>query len=62
LWDELKRRLNSYEAVPTSMHVLWESMQVEWERITKQVCVNLIDSIPRRIVAVLKAKGGNTKY
>ena len=60
LWGELER-LNSYEVVPTSTHVLWERVQVEWEKITKEVCVNMIDSMPRRIAAVLKAKGGNTK-
>lgn len=62
LWDELERRLNSYEAVPTSIHALWERVEVEWEKISKEVCVNLIDSMPRRVAAVLKAKGGYTKY
>jgi hypothetical protein len=35
---------------------------VEWEKIPKEVCVNLIESMPRRIKAVIKAKGGNTRY
>ena len=62
LWDELERRLNSYDTVPTSMHGLWERVEVEWEKIPKEVCVNLIDSMPRRVAAVLKAKGRSTKY
>jgi hypothetical protein len=35
---------------------------VEWKKITKEECQKLIESMPRRIAAVIKAKGGNTKY
>ena len=27
-----------------------------------EVCQNLIESMPRRVAAVVKAKGGHTKY
>ena len=36
-------------------------MQLEWDRIPKEVCRNLIESMPRRIEAVIKAKGAQTK-
>ena len=32
-----------------------------WERVA-EVCQNLIESMPRRLEAVIKAKGGHTKY
>ena len=32
------------------------------EQIPKKVCQNLIESMPRRVADVIKAKGGNTKY
>jgi hypothetical protein len=35
---------------------------MEWEKIPKEVCQNLIESMPRRVAAVLRAKGGHTKY
>ena len=35
---------------------------MEWERISVKECQKLIESMPRRIKAVLKAKEGNTKY
>jgi hypothetical protein len=37
-------------------------MAVEWEKITKEECQKLMESMPRRVAAVIKAKGGNTKY
>jgi hypothetical protein len=62
LWDHLKRQLNGYERVPTSIHELKGRIEVEWNKIPRDVCVKLIESIPRRIEAVIKAKGGYTKY
>jgi len=62
LWHLLKKRLQQYEEPPTSVHELWERVQVEWEKITKEECQNLIESMPRRVAAVARAKGGYTKY
>jgi transposase len=62
LWAHLKRRLAEYDTEPSGMIELWERVQVEWNKIPQQVCMDLIESMPRRIAAVLKAKGGNTKY
>jgi hypothetical protein len=41
---------------------LWERVEAEWDKIPPQVYMDLIESMPRRIAAVLKAKGGYTKY
>jgi hypothetical protein len=62
LWWHLKRRLAEYETPPGGLEELWRRCQVEWEKIPKEVCQNLIESMPRRVQAVLKAKGGFTKY
>lgn len=62
LWHLLKRRLGEYDYPPSSIHQLWERVQVEWEKISAAECQSLIESMPRRIEAVLKAKGGYTKY
>ena len=62
LWDHLKRKLEGYERAPTGILELWERVQVEWEKIESEVCQNLIESMPRRVAAVLKAKGGHIKY
>lgn|SRR5215470_2064560 len=62
LWAYLKRKLGEYETHPRSIHELWERIEVEWEKIPQEFCINLIHSMPRRIEALLKAKGGYTKY
>ncbi|SPC67814.1 probable transposase [Ustilago sp. UG-2017b] len=41
---------------------LLKRCEAEWAAITPETCRNLIESIPHHIEAVLKAKGGNTKY
>ncbi|KAJ8475368.1 hypothetical protein ONZ51_g6604 [Trametes cubensis] len=62
LWGVLKRKLATYPKPPTSMQELWERVQVEWEAISVEECQKLVESMPNRIAAVLKAKGGYTKY
>jgi ADP-dependent phosphofructokinase/glucokinase len=41
---------------------LWERVEKEWDTFTKEDCQKYIDSMPKRIEAVIKAKGGYTKY
>jgi transposase len=62
LWHYLKKRLAEYEVPPRSIQELWERVQKEWDKIPASVYQNLIESMPRRIQAVLEAKGGYTKY
>jgi hypothetical protein len=62
LWGHLKRCLSARATQPTGMLDLWERVQEEWEKISQEVVVKLIDSMPHRIEAVIKAKGGPTKY
>jgi len=62
LWQYLKQRLATYETDPVGMHELWEHVEAEWNKIPQQICIDLITSMPRHVAAVLKAKGGYTKY
>ena len=62
LWHHIKKKLGQYEEPPSGVHELWERVQAEWDRIELEVCQNLIESMPRRVEAVYKAKGGYTKY
>src|SRR5262249_19945108 len=62
LWWYLKGKLAEYENEPTNMHEMWVRVKAEWEKIPKQVCLDLIESIPRRVAIVLEAKGVYTKY
>ena len=62
LWGYLKCKLAAYPKPPGGVEELWEHIQVEWEAIPVEECRNLIRSMPDRIQAVIKAKGGYTKY
>ena len=62
LWAHIKRQLADYNEAPVGMNELWLRVEAEWDKIEKETCVNLIHSMPRRVAAVLKAKGGYTKY
>jgi transposase len=62
LWDHLKRQLQKYDTPPKGVHELWDRVVKEWNGIPPKVCQNLIESVPRRLQAVIKAQGGHTKY
>lgn len=62
LWEELKKALKKYPTAPKGVHELWERVVVEWNKIPPETCQKLIESMPRRIQAVIKANGGHTKY
>ena len=40
----------------------WRRVEEEWNKMPDSVCKNLVASMPRRVQAVIKAKGGYTKY
>ncbi len=61
-WNHLKRSLSGYESAPTGVHQLWERVVVEWGKISVEECQKWIGSMPRRVEAVIKAKGAHTKY
>jgi len=62
LWMELKKALKKYPIAPKGVHELWDRVVVEWNGIPPETCQRLIESMPRRVQAVIRAKGGHTKY
>ena len=62
LWYLLKRRILGYEKPAGGVWELWERASVEWGKIKEEDSQNLIESMPRRLAAVIKAKGGHPKY
>src|SRR3979490_2242067 len=62
LWDHAKNRLKEYPTPPKGVWQIWERVEEVWNNIPPELCQNLIESMPRRLEAVIKAKGGNTKY
>jgi hypothetical protein len=55
-------KLKEYPNSPNGVLELWERVEKEWNDIEPLVVQNLIESMPRRVVALIKAKGEYTKY
>jgi transposase len=63
LWEHLKKKLRERGSIPEGMLDLWKRVNDIWEEETPmEVCRNLIRSMPERMQAVIKAKGGNTRF
>jgi transposase len=62
LWHHLKVKLSAYERKAKGIHELWERCDKEWNSFTVETCRKYIESMPGRVQAVLKAKGGHTRY
>jgi hypothetical protein len=50
-------RLKEYEEPPSGVLELWKRVENVWNDIPPEMCQNLIESMPRRTQAVIKAKG-----
>ena len=62
LWNHLDRQVRKRKPLPQTKQDLITAIQEEWSNISLEKLQNLIMSLPHRIEAVIKAKGGNTKY
>jgi DDE superfamily endonuclease len=61
LWDHIKRKLK--DLLPAGdLDQLWEQVQDIWNAIDKDTCFRLVRSMPKRLEAVRKAKGGYTSF
>jgi len=47
---------------PTNLHQLNDAILSIWANISKECFHHLVESMPHRINAVLKAKGGQTQF
>ncbi len=60
LWDYIKRELKKYTI--KNLKELREKVLEIWYKIPKEVCQKLIDSMPRKFEAVIRANGKHTRY
>ncbi len=60
LWGIVKRKMRNKR--PKNADELKATVKETWASIPPQQCHKLIISMPRRIEAVIKAKGDHTKY
>jgi DDE superfamily endonuclease len=60
LWPVVARALQGRTF--SSRDALWTAIEAEFQAISPAFIQNLYSSIPRRLFAVIGAKGGHTKY
>ena len=62
IWDDMGRALRDRDVQPTNLDELTVALREEWDALPLEKINNLIDSMPRRIAALLRARGGHTRY
>lgn len=62
LWDQLKRQVRSRNPAPTTLQELEEAVIEEWARIPQEEALKLVRSMQERMEAVIRARGGNTRF
>lgn len=60
LWGEVKRRLSHIKV--SNKDELWKAVQNAWYNIPLETCRKLVESMPRRCMAVIQNDGHGTKY
>ncbi len=62
LWDVVEREIHIMDVQPTNLQQLCDAIMTIWTKISEECFQHLVESMPRRINAVLKIKGGPTRY
>ena len=63
MWSFLKKRLNQYDWDPKNLKEAFvRGADIWYKEVTPEMCCKYIDSMPKRIEALIEAKGGMTKY
>jgi transposase len=60
LWPLLETEMRKWKC--SSRQMLIENLKKEWDKIGQEVTANLVNSMPRRLQAIIDAKGLYTKY
>ncbi len=62
LWDVVEREIRIMDVQPTNLQKLHDAIMSIWTKISEECFQHLVESMPRRIKAVLKTKWGPTRY
>ena len=60
LWDELEHQLRARPNRLTPMPDLTNAPVAEWKQVSAAIYQHLVENLPRRVQAVVAAKGGPT--
>jgi transposase len=62
LWDVLERKVRVHKPHPKNIRELMIVLEEEWNQIEPEILVNLVESMPRRVQAVIDSRGNPTRY
>ena len=62
LWDELGQAISSMDNPPQNLDELCQALLDKWAQIPVQRLQRLVASMPRRLAAIIAARGRNTRY
>jgi hypothetical protein len=62
LSDVLGRAVRASDLQPLNQEDFGQFLQEEWINLDPRALQNLVESMPRRIAAILQARGGDTRY
>ena len=60
LWNVIKRKMEGHK--PSNKAELLEFLRQEWHKVTQRQCERLVESMPRRMKAVIVNQGCSIKY
>jgi len=60
LWNVIKRKMESHKS--SNKAELLEFLHQEWHKVTQHTCERLVESMPRRMKAVIEIQGYSTNY
>lgn len=61
-WHYLELQIRKHRPLPRTLDQLWDALQVEWAKLGDAYRDKLYEGMPRRIEALVAAKGRHTKY
>jgi hypothetical protein len=62
LWDVVGKQVRARRGELVSLQELRRVVREEWDNTPQEEIQHLIESMPRRLEAVIRARGGITKY
>ena len=62
VWSYIERELDQYPEAAKDLDELWRRVEAIWREIPPEYLHKLYESIPDRLMMVIRNKGRNTKY
>jgi hypothetical protein len=62
LWSIVKSEVKSYKTKPRNLNELWDRVKSAWDSLPAQTLLNLAQSMPKRVDAVIEKEGWTIEY